>query len=728
MSAARTGLTKVRTRSQVQKIRISLQTERHPQKKVRRRGELIRNLEQMNRRIEDQSLQEDLFDSVDALKVEVKKIERELVSGGLHISALQEGLADALAPYVVRRQRHCIGENSKREQGAFVYPTIRSHRKDAALDDQQRKIIDRIKTLAESITTGVTLVSADPQRAAQTEIKFHDKSRIHIRNFLALLRASVTFAREEWARERDSEADRRGRASIGENLRRAEQQNARGIAIPDGALPEEIDFDAGESKTPVCDRISRLLNHPCLNTIDEARADIMREILRTHGHAIFLAERVGVLEVYAKLLAGQRGRGPEVFVVAPGARIKAGKKLHHIRSGSEAQEYFGIDGKKVDPMKPRAMFLTFQMAEGINLQLASALGIIGVTSDIKGLIQGLGRIDRIDSPHSRIHYYTFDLPGLVLSSDRKARARVASIALLSGVGADDLPSELVEFSAGDLTDLVLKQVKKPRILRPNNYFDQIETLRRKVPVDVLERVKKAKPRGLWGADLCLLSSKEPVTILFLGGRTGSPTDPTVLPPRLIAVRDIKGRAEIIGDQIEAARLLSGAYSETHRLGKHVDRPGLQEVSETFDRLTNTLSHLSHWDIRPARTVSLLASLAIFLTGQEIDDAGQSLFGSLTLPTIEKLAEAWAHELDVFWIQAKEAVSQRTASGTEIPDYLGIDAIFREFQSQPSDIQTAVRTKMLDLLEKCREMSEGQPIDVLGRVSVIFEGKPFSSVP
>ena len=35
-SAARTGLTKVRTRSHVQKIRNSLQTERHPQKQFRR--------------------------------------------------------------------------------------------------------------------------------------------------------------------------------------------------------------------------------------------------------------------------------------------------------------------------------------------------------------------------------------------------------------------------------------------------------------------------------------------------------------------------------------------------------------------------------------------------------------------------------------------------------------------------------------------------------------------
>ena len=103
------------------------------------------------------------------------------------------------------------------------------------MSDQQRQIIERIKALAECITTWITLVSADPQRAGQIEIKFHDKSRIRIRDFLALLRASVTFAREEWVRERDSEADQIGRASIGEDLRRAEKQNTRRIAVPDCA-------------------------------------------------------------------------------------------------------------------------------------------------------------------------------------------------------------------------------------------------------------------------------------------------------------------------------------------------------------------------------------------------------------------------------------------------------------------------------------------------------------
>jgi hypothetical protein len=153
------------------------------------------------------------------------------------------------------------------------------------------------------------------------------------------------------------------------------------------------------------------------------------------------------------------------------------------------------------------------------------------------------------------------------------------------------------------------------------------------------------------------------------------------------------------------------------------RPDLTEMSATFSRLGSTLAHLTHWDIRPARTVSLLSSLASFLTGKATTDAGQEFFGALTLPALEKLAEAWAHELDVFWIEAKAFVSQRSASGGEIPDYLGIDVIYKAFHDQPDDAQAAAGTRMNELLDRCRELSEGQPIDILSRVAVIFEAKP-----
>jgi hypothetical protein len=532
--------------------------------RVRQRGVLVAELAAQKRRIEERQAQADLFETESALQGKIEALERTLEEEGLQLRTLQSELAEALAPYVVRRQRDCVGESARRDTGSFKYPTIRTERRDTLLTEEQQQVISRIKELAEAITTGITLVSADPQRAAQTEIKFHDKSRIHIRNFLALLRASVTFARMEWARERDTDADQRGRRSLGESLSLAERSSRRRPGIPAGAIPGEASDTDTASQTPICDRIGQLLNHPSLDAIDAQRAEQMRDILNKHGHAVFLAERVGVLEVYAKLLSGQRGRGPEVFVVAPRARIKTGKKLHHLRSGAVAQEYFGLNGKHCRPMVQRAMFLTFQMAEGINLQTASALGILGVTSDIKSLIQGLGRIDRIDSPHPAIHYFTFDLPGLVLSSDKKARERVENIALLSGVGADELPSELVEFAAGDLTDLVLAQIRKPRILRQNNYFDQLEVLRRAVSDNVMRQVQAAKPRGLWGAELCMLASPQPTTILMLGGQTGDLRHPHVQPPRLLLLNEGADQAEISGDQADAARHLVQAFLETKK--------------------------------------------------------------------------------------------------------------------------------------------------------------------
>jgi hypothetical protein len=330
--------------------------------------------------------------------------------------------------------------------------------------------------------------------------------------------------------------------------------------------------------------------------------------------------------------------------------------------------------------------------------------------------------DRIDSPHSTIRYFTFDLPGLVLSSDKKARGRVENIALLSGVGADELSEEIKEFAAGDLTDLVLNQIKKPRILRPNNYFDQVEALKREVSDDVMRRVCEAKPKGLWGAELCLLASQSPATILMLGGRTGDLRNPHVQAPRLLLLREIADQTEISGDQAEAGRHLVAAFRETKRRGLHLHSPRLDQVSGLLANLAETLPNLTHWDIRPARTVSILASLARFLSGQVVDDGGRSIFGDLTLPALEKLAEAWAQELDPSWIEAKQAISDKSAKDKSIPDYLGISSIEELFYAQAQSKLGEIRSRAETLLDFCRAASEGQSTGVLDRVSTVFVGQ------
>jgi len=664
---------------------------------------------------------EDMFMSEADLAEPIEEAEERLAGIRLDPREIQADMADALAPYVVRRQRHCIGESKTRGQDIYAYPEIESIRIDADLTPEQSAILDEIRTLAESISTGTTLVSADPKRAGHTEVRFHDKARIHIRNFLAILRSSVTFAREDWEYRRATDADARGRTSIGESLRRSERESRGGKTKTITMTPKsgELPLDR-RTTTPICDRIGELLQSPELDPIDEQRAEHMAEMLNQHRQVIFLSERIGVLEVYARVLSSRKGPKPDVILVAASNRLGPGTGITIARNGAEAQEYLALDGKKASDNHRRAMFMTFQMAEGINLQRARALGIIGVTSDIKSMLQGLGRIDRIDSPHSKITYVTFDLPGLVLSSDKKGRDRIESIALLSGVGAADLADEYLEFSAGDLTDLILEQHRKSRPLRQNNLYDLVEEMRRQLPSELLQTMERIKPQSLWGAELCLLSGKSPLTIVALGGRAPSLVESSYLPPRLLAIRESGERQEIIRDQPEVTRLLRQTYNETVKVGKHQDRPTGAELSSLIEGLQPTLEGLKHWDIRPERTFSLLESLDRFLSSAPSKNQGYNKFGHLTLPSLEKLAEAWAKELDPFWIEAKKDVSQRSAEQKEIPDYLGINAIYSFFEQQPSTALSKVRSRMDELLDAAEQASRKANTQILDRIAVIFQ--------
>ncbi|WP_434054907.1 MAG: hypothetical protein RDA78_08590 [Roseibium sp.] len=689
----------------------------------RERASELNELRALRQNFEDRRRtgMDDMFLSEADLAKPIEQAEKRLAGKRLDPREIQADMAYALAPYVVRRQRHCVGESKERGPDIFAYPETESIRIDADLTPEQSNILDEIRELAESISTGTTLVSADPKRAGHTEVRFHDKARIHIRNFLAILRSSITFAREDWERRRPADSDARGRTSIGESLRRSERESRGGKAAKITVIPKngELPLDK-RTRTPICDRIGELLQSSELDAIDEKRSEHMGEMLSQYRQVIFLSERIGVLEVFARLLSSRKGPKPDVILVAANHKLGPGSGVTVARNGAEAQEYLALDGKKASDDRRRAMFMTFQMAEGINLQRARALGIVGVTSDIKSMLQGLGRIDRIDSPHGKITYTTFDLPGLVLSSDKKGRDRIESIALLSGVGAADLEDESLEFAAGDLTDLILEQHKKPRPLRQNNLYDLFEEMRRELPNDLIQTMARIEPQTLWGAELCLLVGKSPMTVIALGGRSPSLVSSSYLPPRLLAVREREDRQEIIRDQPEVTRLLHQAYGETVKAGRHMERPTGARLSAMIEELQPTLEGLTHWDIRPERTVSLLESLDSFLSSQPSKNQGYNRFGHLTLPSLEKLAESWARELDPYWIEAKKDVSLRSAERREIPDYLGIDAIYTFFEQQPAHTLAGVRSRMEELFQAADQASRNANSKILDRIAVLFQ--------
>lgn len=184
----------------------------------------------------------------------------------------------------------------------------------------------------------------------------------------------------------------------------------------------------------------------------------------------------------------------------------------------------------------------------------------------------------------------------------------------------------------------------------NNVYDLLENVRRKIDPEVLIEIEAVRPEQLWGAEVCLLASEEPITILALAGQTPTLVQNSFFPPRLVAVKDKGDRIEVLGDNSEVGRLLKGAFEETERVGKLNDRASIADINRIVADLSGSLSQLTHWDVRPARTVALPSSLAEFLPGEDVGDEGYALMGNLSLSAMEKLCEAWAGELDPSWIE------------------------------------------------------------------------------
>lgn len=111
-----------------------------------------------------------------------------------------------------------------------------------------------------------------------------------------------------------------------------------------------------------------------------------------------IAPNTATLEIFAEALAsrghhtnfvvGKQTKGDERAVKAIFGTGQDGFK--RITHGKSVESYFRPGGKNA-PEGPASVFLTYKMAEGINLQSADTLVLLGITSNLKELIQGLGR-------------------------------------------------------------------------------------------------------------------------------------------------------------------------------------------------------------------------------------------------------------------------------------------------------------------------------------------------
>jgi len=623
-------------------------------------------------------------------------------------------LSELIAPFLTRRQRRCIGQDEDRSKHSFPKLSNHGRPKTLKLTKPQKARLDKIVALCNELAPGGRVTAVEKSRFGHVKTQQSTQDQLHIRNLLNILRVSAAQAAWEMSH-----------GVIGKWLREFEQgpRNGRGAPHPgQGDMFALLGTDALAAPEK-CDDLAQKLDSQTLRDLDEKRYEACLCVQRQKDRVVFLAERTDTLEIFAEALShrghhtnfvvGNQTKGDERAVKAIFGNGPDG--FRRITQGKSVESYFRPGGKKA-PKGPASVFLTYKMAEGINLQSADTLVLLGVTSNLKELIQGLGRIDRIDSQFGVVNYHLVDIPVGQFASDEKVTNRIENYRTLAGEELIDAVQE----GRSDDTEVILESVTRylgsARRLRDNNFHDVLARTKEKISPKRYSLISRAKIDGTWGADLALLSARESFTTLHLQG-VDKPA--SFFPPRLLMLRPSEIGLILVRDQMTCAKTLESAYERTKNLGMEQSRIAEEDLATSLETVSGQLGRLTEWDLRPARVESLMKACAQFMSRRaehNLDD--QELFGHLSLPAIEMICESWSRLLDPFWEQAKQEVRDSFAYADLPKGYIAIDAILEKLEDD-ARLSNQVHGKMLKVIEEAELLSRDHEAEIGRRVSVVF---------
>lgn len=623
-------------------------------------------------------------------------------------------LSELISPFLARRQRRCIGEDEDRSKHS--YPKLANHGrpKTLKLTKPQKARLDELVALCSELAPGGRVTAVEKSRFGHIKTQQSTQDQLHIRNLLNILRVNAAQAAWEMSH-----------GVIGKWLREFEQGSKKGSKAPHPGQSNMfglLGIDA-LAKPEKCVALAQKLNSQMLNEVDEKRYDACHRIQQQVDRVVFLAERTDTLEIFAEALSrrshhtnfvvGNQTKGDERAVKAIFGNVPDG--FRRITNGKSLESYFRPGGKNA-PEGPASVFLTYKMAEGINLQSADTLILLGVTSNLKELIQGLGRIDRIDSQFGIVNYHLVDIPVGQFASDEKVTNRIKNYRTLAG---EELVDAVQEVGSDD-TEVILESVTRylgsARRLRDNNFHDVLARTKEKISPERYRLISKAKIEGTWGAELALLSARESFTALHLNG-VNKPT--SFFPPRLLLLRHSEAGLTLERGQLVCAKRLESAYERTISLGMEQTRMTEEELASALETVSGQLGRLTEWELRPARVESLMKACAEFMSRRaDNNQDDQELFGHLSLPAIEMICESWSRLLDPFWEQAKQEVRDSFAYEDLPKGYIAIQAILQKLENDARHADE-VHQKMSTVIEEAELLSRDHEPEIGRRVSVVF---------
>ena len=139
------------------------------------------------------------------------------------------------------------------------------------------------------------------------------------------------------------------------------------------------------------------------NNREESKALRLREALSTHSSILAFDSTVITLFLLQKIL---KKYGVDCYTITGGNRSKENKKVKLFELGSGQTNLIGLCSDSV--------------AEGVNMQQASALFHLDMPSVLRIAEQRVGRLERLDSPHKKVTiYWPDDSAEFALRSDEK---------------------------------------------------------------------------------------------------------------------------------------------------------------------------------------------------------------------------------------------------------------------------------------------------------------------
>lgn len=225
--------------------------------------------------------------------------------------------------------------------------------------------LEEVAQLCRELAPGSTITAVERSRFGNTNTRRNTQDQLYIRNLLNILRANS--AQAAWEMEK---------GVIGKWLRDFEARNAarRKRRMP-GQMELFEDLSTEDAPTPKCDSLTTLLSSKPLRDIDRKRYRACAEIQERKARVVFLAERTDTLEIFAEELSRIGLHTNYVVGNRPKADTSALRDLYGIEAGSferivngkSVESYFRPGGRKA-PKGPASVFMTYKMAEGINLQ------------------------------------------------------------------------------------------------------------------------------------------------------------------------------------------------------------------------------------------------------------------------------------------------------------------------------------------------------------------------